>query len=421
MNINIKKISSSLLLRSFYLISIPMVLIQVIGIIIFFELHWDLVLKKFSNNIVNNIQIFPQKYDDPKKIPAKELKTLELNIIYEEITKNLIKSNNFFINKRMGQALSKINYESSFKIYDTENFIIKVNKNGQIFKFLIAKDRLQTRTIPGFFLWVLFSSIILSLISYYFIKNQIRPLKRLGIISRSFGRGIDTPILRPTGSTEIRELIRDFNNMKINIIETLSSQKNMLAGISHDLRTPLTRINLMIEELEDKDLKNKIKLNISEMDLMIEHYIDFIKNEKNESNVQIHSNTFIEEVLKNNKKIILTRNEVANLNLKKMQIHRGLQNIIDNANKFATNIYLESFFIDNDWLITIEDNGPGTELNSEELIKPFVKGKNNLNQGSGLGLSISKKIMDLNNGKIIFSKSSYGGLKIVLEFKNFLK
>ena len=120
-----------------------------------------------------------------------------------------------------------------------------------------------------------------------------------GIITRSFGRGIETPNLKPTGSSEVRGLIRDFNNMQNNINSTIDNQRNMLAGISHDLKTPLTRINLMIEELNDLDLKDSISKNISDMNIMLNHYLDFIKNEKNENLYELETKKFIEELNNN--------------------------------------------------------------------------------------------------------------------------
>ncbi len=417
MNFHFKKIYSSLLLRSFYLISIPIVFIQIIGIIIFFELHWDLVLKKLSNNIVNNIELFINEYNHYEEVSYNSLQILELVLIKNDDLKIYKKSNNYFLNKRMNQALHQIKYASEFKIYDEKYFIIKINKNDHIFNFLIKKDELETKTIPGFFLWILFCSIILSVISYFFIKNQIRPLKRLGIITRCFGRGIETPDIRPTGSTEIRELIRDFNYMKNNINQTINSQKNMLTGISHDLRTPLTRINLMIDNLADEKIKLEIHSNINEMNLIIEHYIDYIKNEKEEFIKEIQSDLFIKEIIKKYKNISINKNEQRNINIKKSQIYRSIQNVIENSQKFAKKIFIKSYFKKNNWIVTIEDDGPGTDLSHEDLVKPFIKGKNHLNQGSGLGLSIVKKIVDINNGDIQFNKSSHGGLMVILKFK----
>ena len=421
MSYKLRKISSSLLLRSFYLISIPIVLIQIIGIVIFFELHWDLVLKKLSNNIVNNIELFINEYNHYEEVPYNSLQTLELVLIKNNDLKIYKNSNNYFLKKRMTQALSQIKYSTEFKIYNEKYFIIKINKNGHIFNFLIKKDKLETKTITGFFLWILLCSIILSLISYFFIKNQIRPLKRLGIITRSFGRGIETPDIRPTGSTEIRGLIRDFNYMKNNINQTINSQKNMLAGISHDLRTPLTRINLMIDNLSDEQMKLDIHSNINEMNLMIEHYIDFIKNEKDETTIEVQSNIFIKEIIQKYKNISIDKNDQKNISIKKNQIYRSIQNVIENSQKFANKIFINSYFEKNYWVIKIEDDGPGTDLSTDDLIKPFVKGKNQLNQGSGLGLSIAKKIVDINNGDIQFNKSSHGGLMVILKFQILLK
>ena len=420
MSHKVKRLYSSLLLRSFYLISIPIVLIQLIGIIIFFELHWDLVLKKLSSNIINNIEIILKDNQKQEDIPKYILNTFELEILKDKDTK-ITKTKNFFLNKRMNQALKNIEYPSDFGIYNNDYFIIIINKKNNNFNILISKDKLETKTITGFFLWVLFCSIILSLISYLFIKNQIRPLQRLGIMTRSFGRGILTPDIRPTGSTEIRGLIRDFNNMKNNIIETINTQKTILTGISHDLRTPLTRISLMNEEINEEKIKEKIRSNIIEMNMMIESYIDFIKNEKNEASIKINSDEFINEQLMKYKNIIIQKNESKIINIKKTQIFRAIQNILENANKFAENIYINSYFMNQKWIISIEDDGPGTELNSEELVKPFIKGKNSLNKGSGLGLSILKKIIDLNNGVVMFEKSKYGGLNVTIKFNNLLK
>jgi two-component system osmolarity sensor histidine kinase EnvZ len=268
-----------------------------------------------------------------------------------------------------------------------------------------------------FFLWTIAISILLSLISYFFIKKQIQPLKRLGIITRSFGRGIETPILKPTGSSEVRGLISDFNNMQNNINSTIDNQRNMLAGISHDLKTPLTRINLMIEEMDNVDLQISISKNISEMNLMLNHYLDFIKNEKNENFEEIETQNFIKDLTFDYSKLNLTRNDSKIIIIMKNQISRALVNILDNDNKFAEKIYLSSNVSETKWVITIEDDGPGTSLSQEELVKPFTKGSEQLNQGSGLGLSIVQKLIKLNNGELRFEDSSHGGLKVLISLK----
>ena len=405
--------SGSLLVRSVYLITIPIVLVQIIGIIIFFELHWDLVLKRSAQSISNEIKILELNKDsnsiDEYANTLEIIKTNDLDL------SSASEISNWIFKKRISQSLTQIPGKF-IAIQNDKYFIIYNDLTNDIF-YLIPKKRVETKTVGGFFLWTLAISLILSLISYFFIKKQIQPLKRLGIITKSFGRGIETPNLKPSGSSEVRGLISDFNNMQNNINSTLDNQRNMLAGISHDLKTPLTRINLMIEELENLELKDSIYRNISEMNLMLNHYLDFIKNEKNENLDDVPTNSLIEDLSNNYPNIKILKNESSVVLIRKSQISRALINILDNAKKFADNIYINSLFDGSKWIISIEDDGPGTNLSQEQLVKPFTKGADQLNQGTGLGLSIVQKLIKLNNGELNFEKSSYGGLKVIISLE----
>ena len=405
--------SGSLLVRSVYLITIPIVLVQIIGIIIFFELHWDLVLKRSAQSISNEIKILELNKDsnsiDEYANTLEIIKTNDLDL------SSASEISNWIFKKRISQSLTQIPGKF-IAIQNDKYFIIYNGLTNDIF-YLIPKKRVETKTVGGFFLWTLAISLILSLISYFFIKKQIQPLKRLGIITKSFGRGIETPNLKPSGSSEVRGLISDFNNMQNNINSTLDNQRNMLAGISHDLKTPLTRINLMIEELENLELKDSIYKNISEMNLMLNHYLDFIKNEKNENLDDVFTNSLIEDLSNNYPNIKILKNERSVVLIRKSQISRALINILDNAKKFADNIYINSLFDGSKWIISIEDDGPGTNLSQEQLVKPFTKGGEQLNQGTGLGLSIVQKLIKLNNGELNFERSSYGGLKVIISLE----
>ena len=402
--------SGSLLVRSVYLITIPIVLVQIIGIIIFFELHWDLVLKRSAQSISNEIKIL--ELNKESNAIDEYANTLEIIKTEDFDLSNTSEISNWIFKKRLTQSLTQVPGKF-IAIQNDEYFIIYNSSTNNIF-YLIPKKRVETKTVGGFFLWTLAISLILSLISYFFIKKQIQPLKRLGIITKSFGRGIETPNLKPSGSSEVRGLISDFNNMQNNINSTLDNQRNMLAGISHDLKTPLTRINLMIEELENLELKNSIYKNISEMNLMLNHYLDFIKNEKNENLDDVNTKSLIEDLSNNYSNLKILKNETSVVLIRKSQISRALINILDNAKKFAENIFINSLFLGSKWIISIEDDGPGTNLSHEQLVKPFTKGTEQLNQGTGLGLSIVQKLVKLNNGELNFEKSSYGGLKVII-------
>ncbi len=405
-----KNFSESLLVRSVYLITIPIVLVQIIGIIIFFELHWDLVLKRSAQSISNEIKILEMKKDSPSiNNYANTLQIIRADNIDFSKTEEI---SNWIFKKRMKNSLNQLS--GNFEVLQNQTHFIFFDKKKLEFFYLVPKKRVETKTVGGFFLWTIAVSIILSLISYLFIKKQIQPLKRLGIITRSFGRGIETPNLKPTGSSEVRGLIKDFNNMHNNINSTLDNQRNMLAGISHDLKTPLTRINLMIEEINNETLKNSISQNISEMNIMLNHYLDFIKNEKNENLDEINTSNFISNLTQNYPKLQILNNNSNQIFIRKNQITRAIMNILDNADKFAEKIFISSNILNNTWKIEIEDNGPGTNLSQEQLIRPFVKGSDQLNQGTGLGLSIVQKLIKLNNGELNFQKSSHGGLKVTV-------
>ena len=410
MKISWRNFSGSLLARSVYLITLPIVLIQIVGIIIFFELHWDLVLKRSAQSISNEIKILEMEKKSPSidnyanKLQIIRIDNFEINKA-EEVS-------NWIFKRRIKGYLGQIS--NDFNVLQNKDYFIFFNSKNTDYFYLIPRKRVETNTVGGFFLWTIAISIILSLISYFFIKKQIQPLKRLGILTRSFGRGIETPSLKPTGSSEVRDLIKDFNNMHNNINSTLDNQRNMLAGISHDLKTPLTRINLMIEEINNETLKNSISQNISEMNIMLNHYLDFIKSERNEDLDQINSSTFISNLAQNYKKLKVMKNDEHQIFIRKNQITRAIMNILDNADKFAGKIFISSHLLNSKWKIEIEDNGPGTNLSDEQLIRPFVKGSDQLNQGTGLGLSIVQKLIKLNNGELNFQKSSHGGLKVIV-------
>ena len=410
MKINWRNFSGSLLARSVYLITIPIVLIQIIGIIIFFELHWDLVLKRSAQSIANEIKILEMNKNS--SAIDNYANTLQIIRIDQFEIDKAEEISNVIFKRRIKGYLTQIS--NDFNILQNNDYFIFFNQTNTDFYYLIPRKRVETNTVGGFFLWTIAISIILSLISYFFIKKQIQPLKRLGIITRSFGRGIETPNLKPTGSSELRDLIKDFNNMHNNINSTLDNQRNMLAGISHDLKTPLTRINLMIEEINNETLKNSISQNISEMNIMLNHYLDFIKNEKNENLDEINTSSFISNLAKNYVKLQILDNNESKILIRKNQITRAIMNILDNADKFAEKIFISSCIENNKWKIEIEDNGPGTNLSQEQLIRPFVKGSDQLNQGTGLGLSIVQKLIKLNNGELNFQKSSHGGLKVTV-------
>ena len=184
------------------------------------------------------------------------------------------------LSKRLKQALIEIKKPFT---YDLSNIDMGVKIVIQLDKDLLLvnvdKDRLYSETAFVFLLWMIFASIILLIISYFLMNKQIRPLKRLSIIAETFGRGLDAPELQSAGALEIRQTANAFNQMRTRIKRFLKQRTDMLAGVSHDLRTPLTRMKLQLSLLKDEKAKKELELDINEMTAMLDSYVSFVRSE----------------------------------------------------------------------------------------------------------------------------------------------
>jgi two-component system osmolarity sensor histidine kinase EnvZ len=255
------------------------------------------------------------------------------------------------------------------------------------------------------------------------MNKQIRPLKRLAIIAETFGRGLDAPELKSTGAEEIRQTANAFNQMRTRIKRFLKQRTDMLAGVSHDLRTPLTRMKLQLSFLKDEKAKKELELDISEMTAMLDSYVSFVRSEAPEPIENINLNNFLKEILKsidhNQYEINFEENDIIKTSGRPLQLKRAFQNIIDNSIRYSNKMNIIIFINDDGGCITIEDNGPGVpNKNYEDVFKPFFTldpSRNKLKGESGLGLSITRDIIRSHGGDIRLDKSKLGGLKSVIQ------
>jgi len=286
----------------------------------------------------------------------------------------------------------------------------------------VDKDRLYSESAFVFLLWMFFASFILLILSYFFMKGQIRPLKRLAIIAETFGRGLDAPELKSSGSSEIRQTTNAFNQMRTRIKRFLKQRTDMLAGVSHDLRTPLTRMKLQLSLMKDDSAKKELEQDIKEMTAMLNSYVSFVRGEAPETIENINLNHLIKNICHSNISDKCKINDFHNNKIetsgRPIQIKRAIQNIIDNAKRYASviNIYVD--LSNEECFITIEDNGPGIpEKNYEDVFKPFFTldpSRNKLKGESGLGMTITRDIIRSHGGEIQLSQSKEGGLKALI-------
>ena len=254
------------------------------------------------------------------------------------------------------------------------------------------------------------------------MKGQIRPLKRLAIIAETFGRGLDAPELKGSGSLEIRQTTNAFNQMRTRIKRFLKQRTDMLAGVSHDLRTPLTRMKLQLSLMKDDDAKKELEYDIKEMTAMLNSYVSFVRGETPETIENIQLNNLIKNICQNldREKYEITETYSRKIDTagRPLQIKRAIQNILDNARRYASKIQIDVSANNDECFISISDNGPGIpEKNYEDVFKPFFTldpSRNKMKGESGLGMTISRDIIRSHGGDIKLSPSWIGGLKTVI-------
>lgn len=255
------------------------------------------------------------------------------------------------------------------------------------------------------------------------MNKQIRPLKRLAIIAETFGRGLDAPEIQSTGASEIRQTANAFNQMRTRIKRFLKQRTDMLAGVSHDLRTPLTRMKLQLSLLKDEKAKKELELDIDEMTAMLDSYVSFVRLEAPEPIENININKLLKDIIKNidlnNFKISFIEKNIIKTSGRPLQLKRAFQNIVLNSIRYSGIIKIKILTNAEGCCVILEDNGPGIPIkNYEDVFKPFFTldpARNKLKGESGLGLSITRDIIRSHGGEIKLGKSNLGGLKSIIQ------
>ena len=425
-----KIIPKSLLGRSIIIIFVPIIILVIITSIIFYQTSWNIISKRLTQSVVADINVLVKLIEKDLEFEAIQIAREDFKMKIKIIENGKIENKSLInqrgiLSNRLKQALLEL--KTPF-FYDLSNIdsgveiILQIKKNKYLF-IIVDKDRLYSETAFVFLLWMMFASILLLLFSYFFMNKQIRPLKRLSIIAETFGRGLDAPELKAVGATEIKQTANAFNQMRTRIKRFLKQRTDMLAGVSHDLRTPLTRMKLQLSLLKDEKAKKELELDINEMTAMLDSYVSFVRSEAPEPIENIIINKLVKDIIKNvdlkKYNIKFTEKNIIKTSGRPIQLKRAIQNIIDNSLRYSNELYIEILLSDDGCIIIIEDNGPGIpDKNYEDVFKPFFSldpSRNKLKGESGLGLSITRDIIRSHGGDIKLSKSSYGGLKSIIQ------
>ena len=421
-----KFIPSTLIGRSIIIIFVPIIILVLLTSLVFYQTSWSIISKRLTESVVADINVLVKLIDVNLENYALEIANkdfkMDIKIIDGEVIDPLsIKLNRGILSRRLEQSLSNLKKPFVYDLSNLENgALIKIQLNNKLLIINVDKDRVYSQTAFVFLLWMIFASLILLFLSYFLMNKQLKPLKRLAIIAETFGRGLDAPELKSVGAYEIRQTSQAFNQMRTRINRFLKQRTDMLAGVSHDLRTPLTRMKLQVSLIKDKKAKSELELDINEMTAMLDSYVSFVKTESPETIENIVINDLIKDCAKNfdrsKHKIQVNEKNTIQTSGRPIQLKRAFQNIINNSKRYGDKIIINIYLNDDGCNIEINDNGPGIPKESfEDVFKPFFTldpSRNKLKGESGLGLTITRDIIRSHGGEIKLGKSQLGGLKL---------
>jgi len=414
--------------RALLIVAVPVIVLQLVITIVFFDSLWIKTNKGMTKAVVNEINTFIEVYSD--EIYEKDEIT-NLFSIYQDLNIEYINDENFdyYYDERWFSPIDRTLRRELKSKFGTGKFWIdttgykelidlRIKYKSGYFKFLIPRDRLTSSSARIFALWITVPAIIMIFISLIFLKNQTRPITNLAKAAEKFGRGEEVEEFKPSGASEIRQAGYEFDRMRKRIIRHLNQRSEMLSGISHDLRTPLTRMKLQIAFIKDKNSANKLSEDINEMEKMLNEYLQFTSSSHIEKDEQFDLSNLLNDVIKkyNNQNISSDISPRLYFSGRKNLIKRSINNLIDNALKYAKKVNINITKSNNNIFITIEDDGPGIpEKEYNNVFKPFYKinkGRADSKSSVGLGLSIASDIIRSHGGNIKLSKSSMNGLEV---------
>ena len=424
----IKKIlPKQLFYRGLLIVATPIIILQIIIVIVFFDSLWIKTNKGMTKSLVSEIVTIIDIYNNESEYNKK--------IVTDLYNKNF----NFSVRFLENQKLPDIKVERWFSPMDRslrrelkprfnqywfntvsykEVVDLRIKFRDGVLQIFFPKERIQASSIRVFVLWITLPTILLIAIAIIFLKNQTRPLIKLAVASERFGRGENVDEYRPSGALEIRKAGYEFDRMRKRILRHLNQRSDMLSGISHDLRTPLTRMKLQLALIKDVEISKKLSVDVDEMEKMLNEYLQFSKSIFNDKTESFNISELILSTVRRyeNKNISLDQTKNNFFIGRKNLIQRCLNNLIDNALKYGQNVKIKQEKLKKSLLIFIEDDGPGIHFSEyENVFKPFYKidkSRSDSKSSVGLGLSIASDIIRSHGGNIELEKSNLGGLKI---------
>jgi two-component system osmolarity sensor histidine kinase EnvZ len=406
----------------------PMVLVVAVATIVFVERHWDNVTRRLASDIASEVHALSDLLEYSSMKPSAVKNFIERNfdlqvlIAPQQLPKRIVSIDGEkpIDQPFMEDALYE-RFKKDFTVHVTADniFIVFPSKYGMV-SVSLPRKRLFNKTAPVFLMWLLGTPILLSLIAAIFLRNQIRPIRRLAEAADKLGKGQEIEDFQPRGADEVRQAGYAFIRMRDRLQRQISKKMEMLAGVSHDLRTPLTRMSLQLSMMKDSDEIEGLKRDVSDMSKMVTSFLDFARENETEATSSIDICELIHEIATRQAKEVHVKCDVkGKLNLRVQSIKRCLVNILENASRYADESWISVTNDPERLFIVIDDNGPGIPENKRALaFKPFYRLDESRNQdvpGTGLGLAIARDVIHQHGGKIHLEDSPKGGLRVSIK------
>ncbi len=416
--------------RTLIIVIAPVVFVQMITTYIFIDRHLEKVTELLAksitvktNEVVNIVLETPHLKDNFQSLRNYIFTHFELSLEIKEDEdaqswdkKSLFSPYGDILTRELEK---KIFYPFQVNLQDEDIFISVKTLRGTI----IIKEKLKhliPRTTSLLLWWAVATPLLFLAIAILFMRNQIKPLKRLAEAVDDFGKGRETTVIKPAGSFEVRKLTYAFISMKERIQRQITQRTEMLAGVSHDLRTPLTRMELQLAMLNNSQSIKDLQSDVREMNKMIEDYLAFAKGEEDGPYEEIDVSSVLQSAISlfSNKPIFFKASSSVYLIAHPLSLKRAFTNIIENALKYASSLWISMQLGPDSIKIHFEDNGPGIPSSKREAVfRPFYRlegSRNSETGGSGLGLAITRDIILRHGGTIELKDSSQGGLLVVI-------
>ena len=420
----------SLLGRAVLIIVMPLVLLQVVATVIFFENHWSKVSRRLAQGVAGDIALVIEQM--PKYQQTEELQDLynkaqrnfQLTFKYYpgEVIANADKQSGLMETSLTRALESHIQKPFSLDSERDKVVVVQIQLGQGVLEIIVPNKRFFSTTTYVFVMWMVGTSLLLFGVAVIFMKNQVRPITRLAAAADDFGKGRDSKKFKPEGALEVRRAASAFIAMRNRLKRHIQQRTDMLSGVSHDLRTPITRMKLQLEMMGPGDNTNELKSDISDMEHMLDEYLAFARGEGSEKQATASISEMLGEIVAQIRRkgamVDLHCEGEVDATIRKGALKRALTNLVENAARYGKNITIRAGKRENGIEIIIDDDGPGIPAEArDEVFRPFYRldaSRNPETGGVGLGMTIARDAVRGHGGEISLSEAPGGGLRITV-------